>query len=59
MKGSYDLLGARLSFRKEYYMKPQMLQSQFEGLDDPANVLTVDGSMQVKDLVNEILKQLE
>ena len=40
-------------------MKPQMLQSQFETLEEPVNALTVDVSMAVKNLVNEILKQLE
>ena len=59
LKGSYDLLWSRLSLRKDHYMKPQMLQSQFATLEEPANALTVDVSMQVKDLVSEILKQLE
>jgi gluconokinase len=59
LKGSYDLLWSRLSLRKDHYMKPQMLQSQFEALEEPSNALTVDVSMQVKDLVGDILKQLE
>ena len=58
LKGSYDLLWSRLSHRKDHYMKPQMLQSQFETLEEPAHALTVDVSIPVKDLVNEILKQL-
>jgi carbohydrate kinase, thermoresistant glucokinase family len=59
LKGSYDLLWSRLSHRKDHYMKPQMLQSQFESLEEPENALTVDVSMPVNALVNEILKQLE
>ena len=59
LKGSYDLLWSRLSHRKDHYMKPQMLQSQFETLEEPENALTVDVSMPVNSLVNEILKQLE
>jgi gluconokinase len=59
LKGSYDLLWSRLSHRKDHYMKPQMLQSQFETLEEPTNALTVDVSMPVNALVNEILKQLE
>ena len=59
LKGSYDLLWSRLSLRKDHYMKPQMLRSQFEALEEPANALTVDVSMPVKDIVNEVLKQLE
>ena len=59
LKGSYDLLWSRLSHRKDHYMKPQMLQSQFESLEEPENALTMDVSMPVNALVNEILKQLE
>jgi len=59
LKGSYDLLWSRLSHRKDHYMKPQMLQSQFETLEEPVNALTLDVSMPVMNLVNEILKQLE
>jgi gluconokinase len=58
LKGSYDLLWSRLSHRKDHYMKPQMLQSQFESLEEPENALTMDVSMPVNALVNEILKQL-
>src|SRR5690242_10163836 len=59
LKGSYDLLWSRLSHRKDHYMKPQMLQSQFETLEEPENALTLDVSMPVNALVNEILKQLQ
>jgi gluconokinase len=59
LKGSYDLLWSRLSHRHDHYMKPQMLQSQFEALEEPENALTVEVSMPVNALVNEILKQLE
>jgi len=55
LKGNYDLLGSRLSMRKDHYMKPQMLQSQFETLEEPANALTVDISKSLDDIVQEIL----
>jgi gluconokinase len=59
LKGSYDLIWSRISLRKEHYMKPQMLRSQFETLEEPANALTFDVSMPPAELVREILKQLE
>jgi gluconokinase len=59
LKGSYELLWSRLSLRKDHYMKPQMLQSQFEALEEPANALSADVSMPVKHVVSEIMKQLE
>jgi len=36
-------------------MKPHMLQSQFETLEEPTNRLTIDVSMSVYDVVQEIL----
>src|SRR3990172_12998348 len=33
LKGSYDLIWSRMKARKEHYMKPHMLQSQFEALE--------------------------
>lgn len=58
LRGSYDLIWSRLSLRKGHYMKPEMLQSQFEALEEPANALTLDVSMPVTELVREILKRL-
>jgi gluconokinase len=55
LKGNYDLIWSRLSMRKDHYMKPQMLQSQFETLEEPANTLTVDISKSINDIVQEIL----
>ena len=55
LKGNYDLIWSRLSMRNDHYMKPQMLQSQFETLEEPANTLTVDISKSINDIVQEIL----
>ncbi len=59
LKGSYDLIWSRMIARKEHYMKPQMLQSQFDALEEPTNALTMDISMSVGDIVQEILKHME
>ncbi len=59
LKGSYDLIWSRISQRKDHYMKPQMLQSQFEALEEPANALTLDVSLSVEEIVEGIVKQLE
>jgi gluconate kinase len=58
-KGSYDLIWLHLSRRKGHYTKPHMLQSQFETLEEPTNRLTIDVSMSVYDIVQEILKHME
>lgn len=59
LKGNHNLIWSRLSMRKDHYMKPQMLQSQFETLEEPTNRLTIDVSMSVYDIVQEILKHME
>lgn len=59
LKGSYDLIWSRMSARKDHYMKSHMLQSQFEALEEPSNALTMDVSISVDDIVQEILKYVE
>jgi gluconokinase len=58
LKGSYDLIWSRISQREDHYMKPQMLQSQFEALEEPANALTIDVSLPVAEIVDEIMEWL-
>ena len=58
LKGSYELIWSRLERRKDHYMKPQMLQSQFEALEEPANALTFDVSLPVDTIVQEILAKM-
>src|SRR5688572_29135257 len=57
LKGSYDLIWSRIAARQDHYMKPQMLQSQFEALEEPTNALVIDISIPVNDIVQEILRQ--
>jgi gluconokinase len=59
LKGSYELIWSRMAKRTDHYMKPQMLQSQFEALEEPANGLVVDISMSIDDIVQAILSQVE
>jgi gluconokinase len=59
LKGSYDLIWSRMEKRTDHYMKPQMLKSQFDALEEPMNALTMDVSMSVDDIVQEILKHME
>ena len=59
LKGSYDLIWSRMAKRSDHYMKPHMLQSQFDALEEPVTALTTDISMSVEDIVQGILKQME
>ena len=59
LKGSYDLIWSRMEKRTNHYMKPHMLKSQFDTLEEPNDALTTDISMPVDEIVQAILKQLE
>jgi gluconokinase len=58
LKGSYDLIWSRMIAREEHFMKPHMLQSQFKTLEEPMNAFTIDISLSVDEIVQEILKYM-
>ena len=58
LKGSYDLIWSRMEKRTDHYMKPHMLKSQFEALEEPKNAITVDVSMAVDEIVQEIISTM-
>jgi len=58
LKGSYDLIWSRMETRTDHYMKPHMLKSQFETLEEPTNALTMDVSMSLDDIVQRIISEM-
>jgi gluconokinase len=59
LKGSYALIWSRMSTRASHYMKPEMLQSQFDALEEPADAIVLDVKMPVKDMLDTITKNFE
>jgi gluconokinase len=59
LKGSYDLIWSRMVKRTDHYMKPHMLKSQFETLEEPTNAIAVDIVKSVDEIVREILIYME
>lgn len=59
LKGSFELIWSRMEKRTDHYMKPHMLKSQFEALEEPTNAFAVDIIEPVDDIVQEILKHTE
>ena len=55
LKGSYDLIWARMSAREGHYMKPAMLQSQFAILEEPRDALVLDVSMPMEEMLRSVL----
>jgi gluconokinase len=58
LKGSQDLIAERLAERKNHYMNPDLLGSQFDALEEPEEALTVDISGTPEKIAEEILDQL-
>ncbi len=58
LKGSYELIWSRMSARKDHYMKPHMLRSQFEALEEPVHALIIDVSNPIDGIVREILETI-
>ena len=44
--------------RTDHYMKPHMLKSQFDALEEPANAFTIDIAMSLDEIVQEIISSL-
>jgi len=42
LKGDYELIQARLRARRDHFMPPEMLASQFATLEEPADALQID-----------------
>ena len=56
LKGSYEIIWPRFATRQGHYMKPEMLRSQFEALEEPYDALVVDVRLGVERIVEEIFK---
>ena len=59
LKGSYKLIWSRMASRKDHYMKPEMLKSQFDALEEPTDALVIEISHSVDEIVQEILLHLK
>ena len=58
LKGTYEQIKSRLEGRHGHYMKPAMLDSQFEVLEEPAQAIIVDITMEPSVIVETIVKEL-
>ena len=55
LTGSYDLLWSRMSTRQGHFMKAEMLQSQFNTLEEPQNALALAVSMPLNEMLDTIM----
>jgi gluconokinase len=62
LKGTQELIAARLARRKGHFMPPELLTSQFRTLEPPTpgeQVITVDIEASVETIVDDIVGQLK
>lgn len=57
LKGSFNLIRARMASRSRHYMQSTMLQSQFDALEEPCDALVIDASLSVNEIVAQILEK--
>lgn len=55
LKGSYELIKARMLARPGHYMKPGMLDSQFAALEEPDDAITVEIAQSPAEIVSEVI----
>lgn len=61
LKGDCDLIARRLKARKDHFMPPDLLASQFSALEEPSadeDVITVDIDASVETIVDDIIRRL-
>ena len=54
LKGSYDLIWERIR-QREHFMKPALLQSQFDALEEPEDAITVHISQPIDQIIKKII----
>jgi gluconokinase len=58
LKADMDLVRERLKKRAGHFMNPDLLQSQFDTLEEPDDALSVDASLPPAQIVRQIRDQL-
>jgi gluconokinase len=59
LKGSFDMIWSRMEERIDHYMKPHMLRSQFEALEEPMDALVVEIGKTPVEICDEILSKIQ
>lgn len=59
LTGDFNLILDRMAHRKGHFMKPEMLESQFETLEPPADAVEIDVAKTPDEIVTEIRRLLK
>ncbi|MDC1028748.1 gluconokinase [Schleiferiaceae bacterium] len=58
LKGDYDIIYDRMKTRIGHFMKPKMLLSQFETLEEPVDSIEIDISKSPESIIKYLKKEL-
>ncbi|MFB2917996.1 gluconokinase [Aerosakkonema funiforme] len=58
LKGSFELIQKRLESRQNHFMNKELLQSQFDTLEEPKSAIIVDASQPPETLLQQIITNL-
>jgi gluconokinase len=58
LKGSKELIRARLEARRDHFMPPALLDSQFATLEEPTDALVADVALPLPELIDSLLPRL-
>ena len=58
LNGSFDLISKRLALRKDHFMPPGLLESQFETLQEPSDAIEVSINQSPTEIIEEILTKI-
>jgi gluconokinase len=58
LRGSYELIFARMNSRGGHFMKAEMLKSQFDILEEPEDALVVDISLEMDEIITQLVDAL-
>jgi len=58
LEGDIDIIRQRMQAREKHYMKPGMLDSQFQILESPQNALQINIDRPINEIVQEIIDLL-
>ena len=59
LRGSYDCVQSRIQQRTGHFMNSNLLQSQFDTLEEPQDALIIDVSLTPEAIVEAILSQID
>ena len=59
LNGSFDLIATRMKLREGHYMPVNLLQSQFETLEEPKNAIWLNCEEPISNLVEKALQEIK